>query len=629
MKLLKMEADEEAAQQSQRNASRSIKQAEASGETLADMAVEDEDVGLGGRLLVRLVKRNRELSLPWTRLRPGSPVLILPATDGSDGPIPGVVSEKDRRSITVAVSEPIDVDRFHVVLAADEISRKRQTDAMRLAENAEARTPLGRLRDVLLLQREPEFQSTSKLNIHFFAELNESQQTAIQRCLAAQDLAIIHGPPGTGKTTTVVELIRQLVMREQTVLACAPSNHAVDNLMERLIACGVNAVRLGHPARVLPAVRQHTLDLMVREHENLTLAKKLIKDAMALHRQADRFTRSKPKPGQRRELRTEAKELFADARRLERQAVQQILDRADVVCATTSLDVQVLGERVFDCLMIDEACQSTEAGCWPPLTRAHKLVLAGDHCQLPPTVVSNAAAKQGLGISLQECLVEAYGDNVTSLLNVQYRMHQDIMSFSSQQFYEDKLVADASVCEHTLLDLPQIDAEIDARAIEFYDTAGADFVEEAEADGESRFNRREAKFLIWKLERLIKAGVTQDQIAVIAPYAAQVRWLRSWADGQPDGAALEIDSVDGFQGREKEVVLFSLVRSNPQGDIGFLKDLRRTNVAMTRAKRKLILIGDSATLAGHEFYAGLIEYVQEIGAYHSVWEEDLDGIDAW
>ncbi|MCA9200021.1 MAG: AAA family ATPase, partial [Planctomycetales bacterium] len=485
------------------------------------------------------------------------------------------------------------------------------------------------LRDVLLLQREPEFQATSHANIHFFAALNESQQSAIQRCMGAQDLAIIHGPPGTGKTTTVIELIRQLVVREQTVLACAPSNHAVDNLMERLIACGVKAVRLGHPARVLPAVRQHTLDLMVREHENLTLAKKLIKDAMALHRQADRFTRAKPKPGQRRELRTEAKELFADARRLERQAVQQILDRAEVVCATTSLDVQVLGDRMYDCLIIDEACQSTEAACWPPLTRAHKLILAGDHCQLPPTVVSSVAAKQGLGISLQERLVEAYGDNITSLLNVQYRMHQDIMTFSSQQFYKDQLVADASVAEHTLLDLPQIDAGIDARAIEFYDTAGADFVEEVEADGESRFNRREAKFLIWKLERLIMAGVTPDQIAVIAPYAAQVRLLRSWADEQPLGTTLEIDSVDGFQGREKEVVLFSLVRSNPQGDIGFLKDLRRTNVAMTRAKRKLILIGDSATLAGHEFYARLIEYVQEIGAYHSVWEEDLDGIDMW
>src|SRR5581483_3718057 len=221
------------------------------------------------------------------------------------------------------------------------------------------------------------------------ATLDDSQQEAVRFSLSAKDVAVIHGPPGTGKTTAVIEVIRQAVRAGHKVLACAPSNLAVDNLMERLLAFGEQAVRLGHPARVLPTLRAQTLDLLVEDHDDTRLARKLAKQAFALFRKASKFTRARPEPGARQNLRREAKEMLVDARKLEAQAVDAILDRATILCATlTSLDSEVLGRRQFDLAVIDEASQSTEPACWLPLLRCQRLVLAGDHCQLPPTVVS-------------------------------------------------------------------------------------------------------------------------------------------------------------------------------------------------------------------------------------------------
>src|SRR5262249_21497812 len=240
--------------------------------------------------------------------------------------------------------------------------------------------------------------------------LNESQREAVRFALSSDDLAIIHGPPGTGKTTTVVELIRQAVARGEKVLACAPSNLAVDNLLEKLVAFGESAVRLGHPARVLPQLREHTLDVLVEEHADTRLARKFSKEAFALFRKASKWTRAKPEPGARQDLRQEARSLLADARRLEAQAAERILNAATVLCATTTgLDSEVLGQRSFDLVVIDEACQSTEPGCWVPLPRGRRVVLAGDHCQLPPTVRSREAAEQGFGVSLLERLAALYG----------------------------------------------------------------------------------------------------------------------------------------------------------------------------------------------------------------------------
>jgi superfamily I DNA and/or RNA helicase len=471
---------------------------------------------------------------------------------------------------------------------------------------------------VLLGGRPPEFERERE-EPALDSQLNDPQQEAVRFALAARDVALIHGPPGTGKTTAVVELIRRAVRRGEKVLACAPSNLAVDNIFERLLAAGERAVRLGHPARVMADLRAHTLDLLVEEHPDVRLARTLVKEAMGLFRRADRYTRTKPLPGARQETRQEAKSLLADARRLEAQAVEHILDTADVLCATTTgLDSELLGTRRFDLGVIDEACQSTEPGCWVPLQWCNRMVLAGDHCQLPPTVVSPEAAAGGFGVSLFERLMAAQGPSIARPLTIQYRMHQAIMDFPSREFYEARLQADPSVREHVLAGLPGVVAAVATQApVEFIDTAGASFDEEVEPDGESRLNRQEAALVCRKVRELLDCGVAAGDIAVIAPYAAQVRLLRE----QLLVPGLEIDSVDGFQGREKEAVVISLVRSNPQAEIGFLQDVRRMNVAMTRARRKLLIVGDSATLSAHPFYHRMIEYLDAVGAYRTVWEE--------
>jgi predicted DNA helicase len=250
--------------------------------------------------------------------------------------------------------------------------------------------------------------------------------------------------------------------------------------------------------------------------------------------------------------------------------------------------------------------------------RCGRIVLAGDHCQLPPTMLSAEAAQAGFGVSMLERLVALHGPTATRRLDVQYRMHEAIMTFSSQQFYDGALTAYASVRGHLLCDLPGVAAnDLTTTPIHFIDTAGASYEEETEPDGASRLNPAEADLVSRKVEALLEAGAEPGQMAVIAPYAAQVRRLRE----KLRVPGLEIDSVDGFQGREKEVVVLSLVRSNPEGDLGFLADVRRMNVALTRARRKLLVIGDSATLSSDPFYRRLFDYLEQIGAYRTVWEE--------
>jgi DNA polymerase III delta prime subunit len=618
-RLLEMES-EAAAQQAAELASRFTgKEAERTGESLVDLVILDEDTGLGGRLLVQLVKRSRT-PLPWTRLGVGSPVMLSPE-DGRGEGYRGVVYERQDGMLRVALATtPEDLgdhDTWRIDLSSDEIAIQRQQIALERARQA-AGERLAELREVFLGRRAPQFGPEEDF-APFDPGLNESQQSAVRLALSARDVALIHGPPGTGKTTAVIELIRQAVHRGQKVLACAPSNLAVDNIFERLLAFNERAVRLGHPARVLPELRDHTLDLLVEEHPDVRLARKLVKEARGLFRRADRHTRAKPEPGARRETRQEAKSLLADARRLEAQAVDHILDTASVLCATTTgLDSELLGTRRFDLAVIDEVCQSVEPGCWIPLARCERVVLAGDHCQLPPTVVSREAADEGLGVSLFERLMALAGPAISRRLTVQYRMHEAIMDFSSLEFYDGQLVAAEPVRQHLLCELPGVDRNpLTETPLEFIDTAGAGFDEQQEPDGESRLNPEEAALVVRKVRALLESDLPASEIAVIAPYAAQVRHLRDLL-AVP---GLEIDSVDGFQGREKEAVVISLVRSNPDGQVGFLADVRRMNVALTRARRKLVVIGDSATLASHPFYSRLLEYFEGLGGYHTVWEE--------
>ena len=624
-RLLDMESKAEAQQAAAQARRLSAKEAELAGNTLIDLVVADEEAGLGGRYILHLMKRNRA-KLPWTRLAVGNPVVLSQVDSHATDSHRGVICERREQEICVALEVmPEDMDndqQWRVDLSFDEIAIQRQRAALEQARLARG-DRFAILRDVLLGQRQPEFGVDPAMR-PLDQGLNEVQRDAVQFALSARDVGLIHGPPGTGKTTAVVEVIRQAVRRGKKVLACAPSNLAVDNIFERLIFFDERAVRLGHPARVLPELREHTLDLLVEKHRDVRLARKLVKQAMILFREAGRYTRTAPKPGARRQLREDAKSLLADARKLERQAVENILDSSHVLCATTtSLDSQILGTRRFDLVVIDEACQSTEPGCWIPILRGDRVVLAGDHCQLPPTVVSQEAAADGFGVSLFERLMALNGVKsdrppIARQLTVQYRMHQAIMDFSSVEFYDGQLEAAEMVRGHLLNGLPGVaDVPLKQSPVEFIDTAGASYDEEIEPDGESRLNRQEAALICRKTQELMDCGVAAGDIAVIAPYAAQVRLLRELLPI----AGLEIDSVDGFQGREKEAVVISLVRSNPKGEIGFLADVRRINVALTRARRKLLVVGDSATLSGHPFYKRMIEYFENIGAYKTVWEE--------
>jgi superfamily I DNA and/or RNA helicase len=619
-RLLELEARAEARQALERVQRLPAAEAEATGNCLAGLVVREEFSGLGGRWVVTLGKRGADAPLPWTRLGAGSPVLLSRTGSAPGDGLRGVVSERGQRWLRVAFNDPLDDEggvTYRLDLSTDEVATQRQRSALQRAESAR-HDRLAELRSTLLGQRPPEFAPPADFT-PLDPSLNESQREAVRFALSARDLAIVHGPPGTGKTTTVVELIRQAVRRGERVLACAPSNLGVDNLLERLAAGGERVVRLGHPARVLPELRAHTLDLLVEDHDDTRLARKMAKEAFALFRKAGKWTRAKPEPGARRDMRQEARSLLSDARRLEAQAVERILHQATVLCATTTgLDGELLGERSFDLVVIDEACQSTEPGCWVPLLRGRRLVLAGDHCQLPPTVLAREAAAEGFGVSLMERLAGLYGGAIMRLLAVQYRMHQAIMDFPSAEFYGGALMADPSVAGHRLADLPGVRAEpLTEEPVTFIDTAGAGYEEQREPDGESRFNPREADVVCAKVRALLEAGVAPGDVAVIAPYAAQVRLLRE----RLVVTGLEIDSVDGFQGREKEAVIISLVRSNSEGEIGFLADVRRTNVALTRARRKLVVVGDSATLAVDPFYTRLFEYFETVGAYHTVWEE--------
>ena len=436
--------------------------------------------------------------------------------------------------------------------------------------------------------------------------------------IAAEEVAIIHGPPGTGKTTTVVEVIIQAVRMGQKVLVTAPSNTAVDNVLEKLLAAGQKAVRLGHPARVAEDLQMATLDGQVQQHPHMAIIRDMLREAEGLYRKAERYSRAKPGRGAKQEMRREASRLKSDARHLEKVAIENVLDQASIICATNTFNEDLIGQRWFDLLVIDEACQSTEPSCWVPLVCTDKVVMAGDHQQLPPTILSAQAAKEGFGTSLLERVISIHGPLVTRMLKVQYRMNKEIMDFSSNTFYEGNLIADESVISNRLTDLPTVaDTELTIHPLTFIDTAGADWREELEPEGRSRQNPLEAQCVIKKINALCAAGVPPNMIAIIAPYAAQVRRIREACDY----SGVEIDTVDGFQGREKEVVILSLVRSNPEGEIGFLSETRRTNVALTRARSKLMVIGDSATLSHHPFYRDLIDYFEQANAYHTVWEE--------
>jgi ATP-dependent RNA/DNA helicase IGHMBP2 len=454
--------------------------------------------------------------------------------------------------------------------------------------------------------------------------LNESQINALEKVLTADDVAFVHGPPGTGKTTTLVQCIRQVVSDEGQSLVCAPSNAAVDLLADKLQEQGLRVVRIGHPARVTEQALSLTLDALIASHQNFGELKGLRKRMEQVKGMAHKFKRNfgYAEKAQRRELMNEARKLKGDADMLEFYIVNDIMQTSDVICCTlVGSSHPVMRGRKFKTVFIDEAAQALEPACWIPLLRSQRAIFAGDHHQLPPTIKSTQAAREGLASTLFEKGIERHPFSA-SLLEVQYRMHEDIMKFSSTYFYKDKLVAHESVRSALL--------RTDQQPVDFVDTAGAGYQEKQDEETLSRFNEEEARLLIGIVEKLVEeigdVNWLEEKISlgIITPYRSQVDLLHKLAEAstvlQPLHRLTTINTVDAFQGQERDVIAISFVRSNEKGEVGFLGDIRRTNVAMTRERKKLIMVGDSATLGNHEFYLRLIEYTQSKGFYRSVFE---------
>ena len=563
--------------------------------------------------LVLEVERTRDTDIEHS-FEFGRPVVFFrQSADGqvSYYPFQATVSyADDTRMVLVmpgmnAVLDVQGADAPGVQLFFDETSYRAMFEA--LADVARARgNRLAELRDLLLGTQKPGFRQLYPVRLPW---LNHTQEAAVNRVLCARDVAIVHGPPGTGKTTTLVEAIYETLHREPQVLVCAQSNTAVDWISERLVDRGLSVLRIGNPTRVDDKMLSFTYERRFESHPAYPELWAIRRELRALQSRARR-----PDYAGREALRNRLSRLRDRATALEVQINADLFDSAHVIASTlVGANHRLLHGRRFGTLFIDEAAQALEAACWIAIRRADRVVLAGDHQQLPPTIKCPEAARSGLERTLMQRLAQTKPEAV-SLLRVQYRMNEAIMQFSSRRFYNGMLQADPSVRHRGILDL---DTPID-----WIDTTGLDFKEQFVGDTFGRINRDEADLLIRHLEAYV-ARIGTDRIrderidfGIISPYRAQVQYLRGRirqsAVLRPIRDLLAANTVDGFQGQERDVIFISLVRANDQGQIGFLGDLRRMNVAITRARMKLVILGEAATLARHPFYADLLAYIRRL-----------------
>ena len=595
----------------------------ARGLSLDELAVDDSDVVAGGRVRLWLSPR-RPVDWDNVRLGNGEPVLLWWKDPDEPDAVRAVVSRRTREKLAIVVEgelpERLWDGGFRLDREAPESTFERGARALSRLIKARPGTQEARLRDVLV---EAKARVDAAPTLQFLdADLNAPQQAAVERALATQELALIHGPPGTGKTRTLVEVVRQCLLRGERVLVTAASNTAVDNLAERLIAHGVPVVRLGHPARVAPEVEGRSLDALVEASDAYRLGKTWTAEAEQLRRTADkRHARGALSYRERRGMLGEANRLLRDARKLLSSAQDSVLVQSKVLCATcTGADSALVSRFRLDRVIIDEATQAADPISLIALLKAPKAVLAGDPCQLPPTIIDEQAAREGLSTTWFERLA-ASRPELVAMLRVQHRMNETLMRFPSDSMYGGLLEAAPQVAARSLAQLGVRADSLRAGPLVFIDSAGRGWEEERTADDPSTRNPGHAERVSAELERLLRRGMLPEQIGVITPYEAQARVLRGLL-AEPRARGLEIGTVDGFQGREKEAIIVDLVRSNPDGQLGFLSDVRRMNVALTRAKRFLLVVGDSATLGGHAYYDAFLRTVEREGGWVSAWADD-------
>lgn len=616
---------------------------EKEGRAILNARARDEGTALGGKFIVKFVRKD---GLPETEISVGDLVRISKNEPLSDDNPSGTVTEKTGYSLKAAFDEKPPgwiYDKVRVDLYVNDITYQRMLDALEKIKKLKGKKR--KLVKTLLDGKKLQHDTIDEI-YYCNQELNESQKEAVRKAIKAEDIHLIHGPPGTGKTVTSVEVIEQYIEKDKEVLACADSNVAVDNLVEHLVSRGRRVVRVGHPARVTPVLRKHTLDYLLEKNDTYQKAQELREEAFELKDEQEDYTY--PSGRWRRGLSNEAikslaekdkgsrgippnkmkemakslelqekiDELFDKVDDLEEKAVSEVLERSDVVCSTNSSSAsQALEEEDFDLCVIDEATQATEPSCLIPSIKAEKLVMAGDHKQLPPTILNEEAKREGLDETMFERLIALFGDNVKTLLKIQYRMHEKIMRFSADEFYNGELLADSSVEAHTLKDIIDRDPKGKFRHVldpypplSMIDTK-MEMPERTRSGSTSKENPGEAVLAKELAEEYLDLGLEATDIGIITPYKDQADLIEKKIVEEN----LEIDTVDGFQGREKEVIILSLTRSNDEGFIGFLKDLRRLNVSLTRAKRKLIVLCDKSTLSSNEVYDRLFHHIEKVG----------------
>ena len=558
--------------------------------------------------------------------------MVLVSTDNplrSD--LTGTVTEKGSRFIKVAFDKRIPKwalkKKVRLDLYANDITFRRMEDNLKHL-SLKGKNAL----EYMLTDRNPKKNRKTPYISYIDQDLNYSQKIAIENALSCENFFLIHGPFGTGKTRTLVELISQETRQGHKVLATAESNAAIDNILERLMENKkLNLTRLGHPQRVSKNNIAYSLAYKVENHELNRRIKKIHKKIDKLIEKRSTFT--KPTPQFRRgysdydilynaskgkggrgisaekmksmaqwiDYNQEIDELHSDIKRIENKMINKIIEESDVILATNSSSaLESIARTKFDVAIIDEASQATIPSILIPIAKAHRFILAGDHKQLPPTIISQKAGE--LEKTLFEALIKKYPQK-SQLLNVQYRMNKLLMKFPNAEFYNNSLKSDSSVDKININDI--IDASYEEEALLFIDTSDVDDNNEMHLrDSKSIINRLEAKVAVGIANDYLVAGVSEDDIGIISPYADQVKIIQ-------EKTPVEVKTVDGFQGREKEIIIISTVRSNSHGNIGFLSDLRRLNVAITRAKRKLIIIGNKNTLENNPTYFRLIKFVED------------------
>lgn len=621
LNLLAQEKDEDLAQYQRKMQSTSFKERRANGVLWHPCDIFDRKYDAGERLIIQ-VKRPREHQYNHGF---SSGKLVEVFASGDEGEkLKGVVNKVKDDTMFITINSDdfpnwVGHGRVGVQLLFDDRSYKEMQWALNECIKTESKRLQELQRKILGLET-PLFLDAKFSTV---SPLNRSQQKAVTNILGAQDFAIIHGPPGTGKTTTLVESIQETLKKESQVLVCAPSNAAVDLLTEKLTQQGVSVVRIGHPARIDEEILNQTLESKIAQHQDFKLLRDLRKRAEEYFKLGGKWKRNfgHTEREQRRMLLAEARSLKKDADKTHDDIVEDVLFSTRVIaCTLVGANHPKLRGIKFTTCFIDEAGQALEPASWIPIIKSNRVVFAGDHLQLPPTVKSYEAGEKGLKETLFEKAIK--GNQADVLLAEQYRMNEQIMNFSSKEFYKGILKANENNAHQTVFPADQ--------PVEFLDTAGTGFFEAQHPETKSSFNQEEANLIFKHLESYL-AQVNEsgydlpESFGIIAPYKAQVELIAKMMeeiDLNPEVRKLiTVNTVDGFQGQERDMIYISMVRSNETGEIGFLSDERRMNVALTRAKRKLVVIGDSGTIASKsKFYNRFLDYINEIEAYRSAFE---------